>query len=160
MAVTKQNFVNLAARAIGSGLAASALSAAALLWRGSKDNGAPLSGLNAPSHWLWGDEALRHAELSRRYTAWGAGIHQASSLLWSTVYELAHQRHRRPHVGTVVCDAVLVTAVAAVVDLKLVPQRLTPGFERRLSARSLIVVYGGFALGLAVAGLHRLAKRA
>jgi hypothetical protein len=41
------------------------------------------------------------------------------------------------------------TAAAAVVDLALTPQRSTPGFERRLSARSLVMVYGAFALGVA-----------
>jgi hypothetical protein len=43
------------------------------------------------------------------------------------------------------------TAAAAVVDLKLAPSRLTPGFERR-SPRSLTCVYGGFAAGLALGG--------
>jgi len=47
--------------------------------------------------------------------------------------------------------------VAALVDLRLVPERLTPGFERRLSRRSLAWTYVGFGAGLALAGL--LAQR-
>ena len=56
-------------------------------------------------------------------------------------------------------DAVAVSAVAAVVDLACVPDRLTPGFERRLSERSLVMVYTAFAAGLALAGLAALRRR-
>lgn len=146
----------LLARALASGLAAGGASAALLAWRGRRENGGAPSALNAPSHWLWGDEALRHDEPSLRYTAVGAAIHQASSLLWAAVYEALQARHARPSAAKALGDAAAVTALAAVVDLKLVPPRLTPGFERRLSSRSLLLVYGGFAAGLALAGLRRL----
>jgi hypothetical protein len=39
------------------------------------------------------------------------------------------------------------------VDFQLTPERLTPGFEHRLSHRSLAAVYGAFAVGLAVGAL-------
>ena len=46
--------------------------------------------------------------------------------------------------------AAIVTATAAyTVDLHVSPKRLRPGFENRLSNRSLFLVYGTFALGLA-----------
>lgn len=48
-------------------------------------------------------------------------------------------------------SAVEATAAAAVVDLLLLPRRLTPGFERRLSGRSLALVYAALAAGM-VAG--------
>ena len=65
-------------------------------------------------------------------------------------------RHRaRRGLGTTAADAVAATAVAAVVDLAIVPRRLTPGFERRLSARSLALVYGALAVGLLL-GARRL----
>jgi hypothetical protein len=50
-----------------------------------------------------------------------------------------------------------VTALAAVVDLAIVPKRLTPGFEQRLTRPSITLVYAGFAVGLALGGL--LARR-
>jgi hypothetical protein len=40
-----------------------------------------------------------------------------------------------------------------VTDYKVVPERLTPGFELRLSNKSLGVVYGALAAGLVVGGL-------
>ena len=45
------------------------------------------------------------------------------------------------------------SAVACFVDFHLTPPRLTPGFEHRLSHRSLAAVYGAFAVGLAVGAL-------
>ena len=49
------------------------------------------------------------------------------------------------------------TSLAAVIDLRAVPERLTPGFERRLSSGSLALVYLAFGAGLALAdiGLRR-----
>jgi hypothetical protein len=54
--------------------------------------------------------------------------------------------------------AAAVTAVAALTDLKLVPSRLTPGFERRLRSRSVFLVYLAFGAGLALAAAATLRK--
>ena len=67
-------------------------------------------------------------------------------------------RHGRVTPAQVVADAVAVTAVAALVDLKVVPEWLTPGFERRLSRPSLAGVYVGFAAGLALGACARLRR--
>jgi len=127
-----------------SGSAASLVSMAMLAWRGHLENGSAAAPVNAPSHWFWGRESLRRDGTTLRHTAVGAAVHHASSLFWAAIYALLQSR-RRPQP---VADAITLTAVAAVVDLKLVPARLTPGFEQRLSRRSLAWVYGGFAAGL------------
>jgi hypothetical protein len=44
---------------------------------------------------------------------------------------------------------VAVAAAAYVVDYYVVPKRLTPGFEKRLSGRSLFWIYSALAAGLA-----------
>ncbi len=49
--------------------------------------------------------------------------------------------------------AVMITATAYVVDFNVIPKRLAPGFERRLSRRSLLMVYVAFALGLVTVAL-------
>jgi hypothetical protein len=46
-----------------------------------------------------------------------------------------------------------------VVDLGLVPERLSPGFERRLSRPSTGLVYLSFGVGLALGGLLALRDR-
>ena len=134
------------------------LSTAVLAWRGRVDDGRAAAALDAPSHWLWGREALRRDDVDGRHTLVGQAIHQASGLLWAGVYGwLQHRRHRRT-TAAAVADAALVTALAALVDLRLTPERFTPGFERRLTDRSLWMVYGSFGVGLAVGGLFALRR--
>jgi hypothetical protein len=58
--------------------------------------------------------------------------------------------HGRPTPGEVLAGAAVVTAVAALTDLRLVPPRLSPGFEHRLRAPSVVLVYVAFAAGLAM----------
>lgn len=142
-------------RVLGSGSLASLASAAVLAWRGRRETGSPFAAINAPAHWLWGRESLHRDGPSLRHTLIGAVVHHASSLFWAVFYEWLQDRRDRPSAAGVVADAAATTAFAAVVDLKLTPQRLTPGFERRLSRRSLAGVYVAFAAGLALAVLAR-----
>lgn len=142
-----------------TGLSSGLLSAAVLAWRGQQERGRPLAPLNAPSHWFWGDRALRRDGASWRYTAVGMLTHQASSMLWAGVYALLQRQRRHRTPATVVVDAAAVTSLAAVVDLAVVPKRLTPGFERRLSRQGLVWVYVAFAAGLALGGLATLKRR-
>jgi hypothetical protein len=142
-------------RVLGSGSLASLASAAVLAWRGRRETGSPFAAINAPAHWLWGRESLRRDAPSLRHTATGALVHHGSSLFWAVFYEWMQSRRDTTSPATVIADAATTTAVAAVVDLKLTPQRLTPGFERRLSRPSLAGVYVAFAAGLALAALAR-----
>lgn len=142
-------------RVLGSGSLASLASAAVLAWRGHRETGSPFAAINAPAHWLWGRRSLRRNDASLRHTLVGVVVHHTSSLFWAAFYEWLQSRRRQPSPATVVADAAATTAVAAVVDLKLTPERLTPGFERRLSRPSLAGVYVAFAAGLALAVLAR-----
>jgi hypothetical protein len=94
-----------------------------------------------------------------RHTVVGQVTHHASSLLWAAVYAWLRGRRPAPTALNAVGDAAAVTALAAVVDLKLTPQRLTPGFERRMSSSGLAMVYASFGVGLALGGLAELRGR-
>jgi hypothetical protein len=155
----KRLLSNLAARILVSDLLSSGVSAAVLAWRGRVDARSAAAPVNAVSHWLWPREALRQDGPSARYTLTGIGIHFAAAVLWSGLYETVRACHREVTPAKVVVDAVAVSAVAAVVDLACVPDRLTPGFEKRLSPRSVAMVYAGFATGLALAGLAVMRSR-
>jgi hypothetical protein len=151
-------------RAATSGSAASLFSIAALARRGRMEVGSPYAPLNAPSHWIFGERALRKNDPSLRYTGTGLLTHHLSSLLWAALYErlLAWRRGTpvaKPNLARQVAGAALVTATAAVVDLVVVPKRLTPGFERRLSGRSLALVYAAFGIGLAAGSVMLKARR-
>lgn len=144
--------------AIVAGSFASLTSLAAMAMRSRRENGSVWPALNAPSHWLWGEPALRQEGPSLRYTATGLLIHHLSAAFWGVLHEKAlGDSERRKGVPVLLRDAAVTTAVAALVDLRVVPQRLTPGFERRLSSPSLAGVYALFAVGLA-AGSYVLGR--
>jgi len=155
----KRLLSHLAGRLLVSDLLSSSLSAAVLAWRGRTDAGSAAAPVNAISHWLWPREALRQDDASARFTLTGLGVHFASALLWCGFYERLRARRGAATPACAVSDAVAVSAVAAVVDLACVPDRLTPGFEKRLSGRSLVLVYTAFAAGLALAGVVALRRR-
>jgi hypothetical protein len=94
---------------------------------------------------------------SLRYTIVGYGIHHATSVFWALWYEkVRHQLPPAESTAAVLAPAVATAAAAYAVDFHFAPRRLTPGFERRLSQRSLLMVYGAFALGLAATALTDL----
>lgn len=133
-----------------AGALASALSAGVLMLRGRRDAGSALAPVNAPSHWLFGKRALRADGPSWRHTFCGLLIHHGSSVMWAWLFSRSlRQAHRSGHAVSPAWGAVCIAALAAWVDFRLVPPRLTPGFEPRLSRSSLVLVYAAFGLGLA-----------
>lgn len=145
-------------RAVGAAL----LSGLLLVLRGRRDDGDGAVPLNTVSHWLWPRSAFRARGFSARHTVTGALIHFGASCFWSVIFE-----GRRLLPGTappsrpqkVLRDALALSAAAAWVDLKGVPPALSPGFERRLKADSLCLVYLSFAAGLALGELWPAAAR-
>ncbi len=134
------------------GLLSAALSLGMLAWRGRADAGSASAPLNAVSHVLWGDEALRRDDTTAAHTLVGGTVHAVSALFWAAIYAWGHKRRGRPTLANAMVDAAAVTALAAAVDFKAVPKRLTPGFERRLTTPSLTSVYLALGLGLALGG--------
>ena len=154
----------IAARASGSAwtlesVAAGVLSTVALMVLGRRENGSPFAPLNATSHIVWGESAARVNQRDWKHTGVGQLLHHASAFFWGALFEALQARRARPSAAGVLTDAAVTTAVAAVVDLKLVPNRLTPGFEKRLSKRALTVTYGTLAAGLVIGGLTALRHR-
>lgn len=139
-----------------SGGLASALSTIVLASRGGADLQAPAAPLNAPSHWFW-RQALVKNQSSLKYTFVGMVVHHMASVFWACLYErLSPPEWEGPR--TALRNAATVAGVAALVDFRAVPDRLTPGFERRLNTGSLCAVYVAFAGGLALASLLRARK--
>lgn len=144
--------------ALYSGSVASLSSALALLGGGERDLDNPVTPLNGPSQWLLGRRAPYVDGLHMPHTALGCIIHYGSSIFWALFFE-ATRLHPPPRSLHADClrPAAITGAAAAFVDLVVTPPRLRPGFERRLSASSLVAVYTAFALGLA--GARLLARR-
>jgi len=142
-----------------AGAVASILSASVLALASKKEAGSACSCLNATSHWIWGDGAALHDAPSLRHTAVGYLIHHAASCFWGVLYErgLGEQLEEAPAVAKVGAG-MAAAAFACVVDYRMVPHRLSPGFELRLSRGSIVAGYVAFGLGLALPGILRAGK--
>lgn len=138
-----------------AGSVASLLSAAALAVAGRRENGHAAAPINAVSHWVWGRPALRANGNSLRHTLVGYGVHHAASVFWGTLHAWAWGcRPQAKRAMPAAAGAAATAAVACFVDYHLTPERLTPGFEHRLSSKALLAVYACFALGLAIGSIE------
>ena len=122
----------------------------ALLLLSRKDTGHPAAALNATSHILWGDEAVKHNGIDLRHTLAGGILNAGAMAMWSAVQQIAPQPRS---LWAAARNAALVTLLAYGTDYHVVPRRLTPGFERRLSKNSLFVSYAVMAVSLAASAL-------
>ena len=139
--------------AISGGLA-SMVSTAALSACSVQEKHSPFAPTNAISHVVWGDRAMYEDAPSVRYTGLGYGIHLASSMAWGVLYEkwfgqLAQKKSLLPAVA----GGAAMAGLTYVVDYKLTPRRLQPGFDTRLSPRSMTLFYAAFGVGLMLRGL-------
>ena len=137
-------------RGMVSGTTSSLLSTLVLAATGKGETNSMFAPTNAISHWLWGDKAARRDALSWRYTLIGYAIHHASATFWAVLLErLMGERLNRASPAATVAVSTAASAIAAFTDYQLTPQRLHPGYEKRLSKPALTGVYAMFGLGLA-----------
>lgn len=121
---------------------------------GQVETGHAAATLNAVSHSLWGDEAAREDGVSAKYTLNGLALNEGATVMWASVYEKLFGHYAdRGQVPMALLGGAAVAGLAYVVDYHLVPKRLTPGYEKRLSKRGLGALYGVLALSLALGGL-------
>jgi len=138
-------------KAFFSGSLASVASTVALVLCGKGEVDDSCAPLNGPSQWIWGRHAKYKDGFSIRHTVVGYAIHHIASVFWAMFYE--RFRRGRDARKAILPSAAATSAMAAFVDYELTPHRFRPGFEKRLSRRSLVLVYAAFGLGLAAASL-------
>jgi hypothetical protein len=116
--------------------------------------------INAVSHIIWGDQAARQEKFSLKYTGTGLLLNQGATVFWASLYEYWFgTAGETGAVGKALTGGVVVTALAYFTDYHLIPARLTPGFEKRLSRRSLALVFTAMALSLPLRGLYQASKQ-
>ncbi|MGV3570224.1 MAG: hypothetical protein ACO1PB_06455 [Ramlibacter sp.] len=143
-----------------AGSLASLLSTGYLAWAGRR-HGAPAAPVNAVSHWVFGDRALREDPPSARYTLTGALIHHGAAVFWGVLHAKAwgcRDEAKRPLPA--LAGALAAAGVACFVDYRLTPPRLSPGFEHRLATREMVNEYAWVAVGLAVGSMLMRRRRA
>ena len=162
----KQESQGFLKRALTSGTISGLATATAALVEGKRETGSYYAPLNATSHIIWGDEAALQDSPSLKYTLTGFLLNHASAIFWALFYEKLFGRHSAGHGRARACSrtapaplaepilgAAAVTTAAYVIDYHLIPKRFTPGFEKRLSAKSLATIFVTLAIGLAARDL-------
>ena len=134
---------------VAAGSAATALTTATILCLGHERDTSMWAPLNAVGHMAFGDEAAAHTELSTKYTGTGTALNTGAMFAWAATYAGVMKMLPRQDLPAAIGAGVAVSAAAYVIDYYVVPRRLTPGFEKRLSGRSLFWVYSALAAGLA-----------
>jgi hypothetical protein len=139
-----------------NGALATATTTAAAALSGQVELGQPLGPINAVSHILWGDRAARRSTPSAKYTATGLLLNAAAVTSWAVAQELLFCRQeRRKSASRFLAEGAATAGIAYVTDYYLVPDRLTPGFEKRLSNKSLAGIYAVLAVSLGVGAFLR-----
>ena len=139
-----------------TGSIAGAATAAAAMICGKVELDNAVAPINAISHITWGDEALAQDSFSLKYTLTGLLLNDTSVGSWAMLYKLFFgEAAEEGTIALSLLGGALVSVVAYLIDYRVVPGRLTPGFEKRLSNRSLLVIYIALALGLGLGGLRR-----
>ncbi|MEM8512536.1 hypothetical protein RCH14_001852 [Massilia sp. MP_M2] len=141
-------------RALVSGAASSIVSTVAMALVAKKETGSPYAATNAVSHYVHGRKASFRDRFSLRYTVPGLLIHHASATVWALVFERVMGGvldQKNP--SAVLASAAATSAFAAFTDHKLAPRPLQPGYQKRLSNKSLGVVYTSIAVGMALGSM-------
>jgi hypothetical protein len=137
-----------------TGTVAGLLSTAVLAVVGRSQAGSAVAPINAVSHWLWGEESLDAQEPSLRHTLTGYMTNHLAAIFWAMLYSRAYgHRNEAKRLPQALAGAAATSAVAYVVDYHLVPKRLTPGYEHRISSGATLATYGALAAGLALGAL-------
>lgn len=129
---------------VTAGIATAVTTAAALVVSKLETRHAAAA-LNATSHILWGDKAARQNALDWEHTGVGGLLNAGAMGAWAVVQELLPRSNTA---WGAAAKGALVSGLAYATDYYLVPKRLTPGFEKRLSSRGMLIMYGLLAAGL------------
>ena len=147
---------DIVADGLWNGAVATVATTAAVAVCGAIENRRVAAPINAVSHIVYGDEAAEHSAPSIKYTAPGLLLNAAAVTSWAVLQELMFGRQQtHKTVGVALAEGAIVSALAYVVDYHVVPSRFTPGFEKRLSNRSLAGIYFVLAASLGVASWVR-----
>jgi hypothetical protein len=128
-----------------TGLAGAAATTAVLAAMGQARQGSAWTPFNAISHMLFGPKAVDVEGFAPKETLSGLGLNVSALGVWGGLYEklAGHVEFPRSLFAGAAASA-LIWAF----DYKVVPDRLRPGFEKRLGPESVLATYTLLALVL------------
>jgi hypothetical protein len=127
---------------------------------GRRDSGSAIAPVNASSHVIWGERAAAVERATLRHTLPGVLINAGAGLWWALVFEkLFGAMADRHGAAAAATGGAATAALAYAVDYHLVPRRLTPGWEHRMSGRSVATSLAAMGAGLAVGAVLSRRRR-
>ena len=125
----------------------------AILALSRRETAHPFAAFNAVSQMIWGEEAVAQDGFSLRHTVVGVACMAGALSGWATIATVL--AGRRPSSARAVASGVAAAGLAYAIDYHVVPPRLRPGIERRLSPRAVELTFGALAAGLVAGQLLR-----
>ena len=150
---TSTNWARVLRAGCLTGTFASLASTAGLVLAARLEGKAAIRPINAVSRWLHGDRAASHESVDASHTAVGYATNHAASIFWAIIFEAWCARRRPVGPWPMLRDAVVMSAIAVVVDYGPTPRRFRPGWELVLSKKGMAIAYTGLAVGLAAGAL-------
>lgn len=142
------------ADSIATGVTADLATGAAVALLGRRDSGSAVAPINAASHVYWGDEAAATEQVTLRHTLPGLLINVGAGIWWSLVFQkLFGDAVDRRGLPAAIVGGAATSALAYILDYRILPKRLTPGWEYRLSRRSLFMALAALGAGMAAGAL-------
>ena len=143
----KQLLTRSVTRGLQTGFVLAAATNAAIMLASDKENGSPWAALNSVAHIVDGDRKEQPTAYSPRESWLGIAVNGTAMCAWGVIYEGALLVTKtKSSVLTALTGAI----VAYLIDYKVVPKQFTPGIEKRLSHKSVLIAYAALALGLAL----------
>jgi len=130
-------------RGFKTGLALAAATNAVIMLASDKENGSPWAALNCVAHIVDGDEKEQPEDYAPRESWIGILVNGTAMSAWGVLYEgalLVTRTKSSP------LTALLAVGAAWVIDYRIVPKRYTPGIEKRLRQRSVLLSYTAMAV--------------
>ena len=139
------------AEGLVSGTLGAALATAVLMVAGQRESGSAVAPINAVSHWVWGDSAARGDSVDLKRTGVGAVTQLLAGVFWGTLHAALRPRVQGDAaVPAAIAGGIATGVVAGTVDYGLIPKRLTPGWELRVSNKSVVLALAAMAAGIAL----------
>ncbi len=137
-------------RGLKTGLALAAATNAVIMLASDKENGSPWAALNCVAHIVDGDDKEQPQGYSPRESRLGILVNGAAMSAWGVLYEgglLVTSTKSSPLTAT------LATLAAYAIDYHVVPKQFTPGIEKRLSQKSVLLAYAAMVLAFTLSPL-------
>lgn len=125
---------------------------------GRRDSRSAIAPINASSHVIWGDDAAQIEQPTLRHTVPGVAINLGAVFWWAFIFRFLFGRVAdRGPLPALAAGASTMT-LAWLLDYKVLPRRLTPGWELRISDRSLFAALAVMGAGLGLGAILSTAR--